>query len=266
MPTLDLEVARELLDKSHALLMEKAEGRTIIDTPSFFQVLDPGRPIEVFNAVYRANFKEDRAEEEISAALERFRRLRVPFRWVVAASSRPKDLAARLAARKPTSVVRSCGFAASCDLLQPLPTPHVTVEDLCRENLQDYILAASESFAETGPGAVDSLRALAYEAVERPNPNSLSFLARYKGQAAGIGRLRILRYGDRVAGYIAGGGVRPRFRHRGVARLLSHFGKALKERGIEIILAHAREELAAPIFRKLGFHEFDVHQIFRFQS
>ena len=262
----DIAAARELLEKVNILLLEKKPGRIILDTPEMFQVVDPGMRITTCNAVYRTNLDETRADEMISAAMKRFRVQGLPFRWTVSSSSLPKDLAARLTAKKPSSVLESSGFAATCDMVPDLPAPHVTVEYLRADNLQDYIQAAAESFAEIGPTPVNSLKALAQDSVARPNPDSLSFLARYRGRPAGIGRLRILRDGQRTAGYIAGGGVSPRFRHRGVARMVSQFSKELARRGIPLLLAHANEKNAAPLLRRLGFLEFDKQRLFVFEK
>jgi|GEM_PF-2391809 len=263
---MNLDDVGNLLDKCFVLLIEKRPGRTIVDTPELCQVIDPGMPNTASNAVYRTNFDDHNAEERISEAMGKFRCLGLPFRWTVNSLSRPKDLAARLAARKPDSILESTGFAAPCELVPCLPAPHVTVEDLSAGNLQDYILAATESFAEIGQAPIDALKDLAKDALARPNPDSLSFLARYKGQPAGIGRLKILRDGSQVAGYIGGGGVRPCFRHRGVVRMVSHFAQELKKRGIPLLLAHANEKTSAPIMRRLGFREYGKEWIFVFSK
>lgn len=264
--TSNLDDAGPFLDKCQALLVEKRDGRTIIDTPEFFQVIDPGMPITVCNAVYRTVFEEDSADEMIAAAMSRFKEHSLPFRWVVNSSSRPTDLAARLEARKPSKVQRSLGFAASCDQVRSLPAPHVTVEPLSAANLGGYILVVTEAFAEIGAAIVASLTSLAREAAARPKLDSLWFLARYKGEPAGIGTVMILRDGGLAAGYLAGGGVRPRFRHRGVVRMTGRFAQELLERGVPLVLTHAIETTSAPILRKLGFREFSPSLGFYFPA
>jgi hypothetical protein len=89
--------------------MEKRVGRTIIDSPEIFQVIDPGMPIVTCNAVYRTNFEESCAEDRISSAIETFRSRGLPFRWAVNSMSRPIDLAARLAARSPSAILEGTG-------------------------------------------------------------------------------------------------------------------------------------------------------------
>ena len=255
----------EFLDKYFMLvhLQERARrpGRTIIDTPEIFQVIDPAMPIVSCNAVYRANFEESRVEERISETIGRFRTLGLPFRWAVNSLSSPKDLAERLAARSPSAINEGSGFAIFCDQMPVLPAPHVTIEDLSAGNLQDYILAA-----QRGRPSTDALKVLAQDDLASPDPDSLSFLARYKGQPAGIGRLRIVRDGARVAGYIGGGGVRPCFRHRPVLRMVSHFAQELQRRGIPLLLAHGNEKTSAPLMRRLGFREYSKVKFFVFSN
>lgn len=240
--------------------------RTIIDTPEIFQISDPSMPITTCNTVLRANFEESRVEERISEVIGSFRAMKVPFRWAVSSLSTPNDLAERLGKRNPPHIVESVGFAISCERMPILSAPHVTVEDLSADNIQNFILAATESFAEKGQAAVDALKTLAHDEIARPNPDSLSFLARYKGQPAGIGRMKILRDGARIAGYIGGGGVRPCFRHRGIVRGVSHFAKELQRRGIPLLLAHGDEATSAPIMRRLGFHSYGKIRFFMFPN
>jgi ribosomal protein S18 acetylase RimI-like enzyme len=146
-----------------------------------------------------------------------------------------------------------------------LPAPHVTVEELSAGNLDDYILAATDSFAEISEAAVESLKALARNEVAKPNPSALSFLARYKGLPAGFGRLRILRDGGLVAGYIGGGGVRPCFRHRPVIRMVCRLATELQRRGIGLMLAHGNVKTSAGILKKLGFRAYREQRYYTFR-
>lgn len=261
-----LEKAKNLLDRHGVLLAEPRPGRTITDTPEIFMIMDPGKPVAVFNQVIHANFEADEAEDRISEVFEMFRSRGLPFRWAVNSLSSPNDLGERLLARNPVNVTESIGYAIPCCRMPQLPAPHVTVEELNKENLQDYILAATDSFAEISESAVESLKVLARDEVAKPNPTALSFLARYKGLPAGFGRLRILRENGLVAGYIGGGGVRPRFRHRPVVRMICLLARELQRRGIELLLAHGNVKTSAGILKKLGFRAYGEQRYYTFSK
>jgi hypothetical protein len=47
-----LEKAKDLLDRHGMLLAEPRPGRTITDTSEIFMMMDPGKPVAVFNAEY----------------------------------------------------------------------------------------------------------------------------------------------------------------------------------------------------------------------
>lgn len=261
-----LEKAKDLLNRHGMLLAEPRPGRTITDTPEIFMVMDPGKPVDVFNQVIRANFEADEAEDRISEVFGIFRSQGLPFRWAVNVLSSPSDLGDRLLARNPVNVTVSIGCGILCGRMPQLPAPHVTVEELNAENLQDYIVAAADSFAEISDAAVESLKVLARDEAAKPNPTALSFLARYKGLPAGFGRLRILKADGLVAGYIGGGGVRPRFRHRPVIHMICLLAGELQRRGIDLMLAHGNVKTSAGILKKLGFHAFGEQRYYAFSK
>jgi len=260
-----LDMAGDYLDQSGVILAKRNPSEITIDTPELFQIINPGTPIESRNSVVRFNLSEAEAPGRIKAALKRFRDLGLPSRFMVTDSGRPKNLAALLQAEGPANVVRSRGFAIKCSDLKKLPAPHVTVEELSAANLDDFILAVQESFAET-PSSVRGFTRLAQDSVRTHDADTINFLARYKGQPAGIGRIGLIRGDGWAAGYIGGGGVRPRFRHRPVIFALSHLAEYLQARGINLLMAHAREERAAPLLRRFGFREFGPADYYYFAA
>ena len=263
--SLNLADAADLLQRCNSILAKQKSDITIIETGEMFQVLDPGRPFAVANTITWANFEEDRAEEAITAAMQRYREKSLPFRWFVFPNSRPADLSARLLARKPTAALEHFGFAAACAAAQSFRAPEISLELLCPANLKDYLLAGSESFAEISQASVDSIKGLAQETLARPNPDYLLFLARLKGEPVGFCGIRILREGGKVAGMLGGAGVRPAFRHRGVMRaMIKQRAQEMSRRGIEFLIVYSNAQTSAPIFRKLGFDEVFPFQIFEF--
>lgn len=260
-----LDRAGAYLDQSDVILEKMKRSEITIDTPELFQIINPGTPIESLNSVGRVNFSEAGAPGLIKAAIKLFRDHGVPSRWMVTDSSRPKNLGGLLLAEGANNIVRSRGFAINCADLKKLPAPHVTIEELSAANLDAFILAVQESFAEA-PASVKGFTRLAQDAVRAPDPNVVNFLARYKGQPAGIGRIWLMRGDGWAAGYIGGGGVRPRYRHRPVIFSLSHLAEYLQERGINLLMAHAREEKAAPLLRRFGFREYGPADYYYFGS
>lgn len=260
-----IERAGGFLDQSDVILAKMKPSEITIDTPELFQIINPGTPIESRNSVGRADFGEAEARGLIRAALKRFRAHGVPSRWMVTDSSRPRNLAALLMAEGACNVVRSRGFAINCSDLKRFAAPQVTVEELSAGNLDDFILTVEESFAQT-PSSVKGFSSLARDAVRAPDPNVVNFLARYKGQPAGIGRVWLIRGDNWAAGYVGGGGVRPRFRHRPVIFAIGQMAEYLQARGIEVMMAHAREERAAPLLQRFGFREFGPADYYYFNG
>ncbi|MDD5655979.1 MAG: hypothetical protein PHF00_01835 [Elusimicrobia bacterium] len=261
-----LEEAGAMLEKSLVLMTKKRAGRVIADSSELFSVTEMGKPFHAFNGVYRTRLQGGREDERIDAVMAEFRSRSLPFRWYVFPSSQPADLAARLEARKPTLVIRNFGFAAMCETTASLEIPGLTVEPLDACNFMDYSMVVEDSFLEIGRPAVENIRALAREALRKPDPGYLILLARLGGVPAGFCALRILRDDARVAGFFCGAGVRPCLRRRGVMRgMIAERAKALIERKVPILMVYGSEKFSAPIFRKLGFREFHEMRIYEFE-
>jgi len=264
---MNLEDAAALLEKSNILSARKRPKVTIVETAEIFQVIDPSRPFSAPNSIYRTDFVPGREEESITSAMERYRAKSLPFRWYVFPDSRPQDLATRLSARKPAVVLSHFGFAAPCAIAQSISAPEISLEPLSAANLDEYVLAGTESFAEISQSSVDGIRGLAGQSVKSPEPDYLLFLARCEGEPAGFCGIKIVRDGDMAAGFLAGAGVRPAFRRRGVMRaMIKQRAQELLRRGIEFMIVYSNAKTSAPIFRKLGFHEALSFQIFEFSG
>jgi len=262
---MNLEDAAALLEECNILSARKRPGVTIVETDEIFQVLDPSRPFATANSICRTNFAPGREEESISSAMDRYGAKSLPFRWYVFPGSRPKDLAARLSARNPTLVLPQFGFAAPCAMAHSIPAPEISLEPLSASNLEEYILVGLESFAEIGRSTVDTIKGLAVQAVRSPDPDYLIFLARCAGEPAGFCAIKMVRDGNKAAGFLGGAGVRPAFRHRGVMRaMIKQRAQEMLRRGLEFMLVYSNARTSAPIFRKLGFHEVFPFQIFDF--
>ena len=90
----------------------------------------------------------------------------------------------------------------------PLPPPGVSIERVTAANLEEFVRTTAEGFEwppEWRDAAMDGLR-------RAFRPESYRFLARFKGEPAGVGSLRGVR--DRIAN-LGGGAVVPLLRGKG---------------------------------------------------
>ncbi|OGR44549.1 MAG: hypothetical protein A2X35_00355 [Elusimicrobia bacterium GWA2_61_42] len=262
----ELDLAANCMAKYDILLAKQQPQQTTIDTPEIFQVINPGLPTESHNTVLRTNFSKEQASARIKEVIASFSKLGLPFRWAVKPDSRPENLAELLQAEGPVEITHARGFAVSCADIKPAPGG-ITTEELSAANLEEFILAASESYEASERRMANALNLLSREALKNPNPDLIHFLVRLNGQAAGFGRLRVINADGVSAGYIGAFGVRKDFRKRGVfTAILARFAELLKERSIPVLLSQVREETNAPLLRKLGWQELGLTHYYYFPA
>jgi GNAT superfamily N-acetyltransferase len=221
----------------------------VIDRPDWYQVTTPGRPLVVYNGVYRSVLAEAEADSIIDRVMEEYRALSLPFRWTVGPSARPTDLTERLQSRGMVEFARTLGMVIRSDAPMPAIRLGVTVERVTPETVMDWARASGGGWGmpdEYLEGyAADTIGQMAYlgDQVEY-------VLARVDGEPAGAAMVQYVR----GIGMLKGTAVRPEFRRRGAYQALVAWRLAdMQRRGVEWAAIQATVGTSEPICRALGF-------------
>lgn len=247
MNIIDLSLAVE--DCVIASAWKQADSQ-IIDKPDVYKLINTETPYEFMNGVYRSRFGPNTAAKEIEEHFRVFREKKVSFRWYVFPQSKPADLDERLQKFNPTTVTEMQGLYANTDDRHFQMPEGVVVEALSSENIEDYIETSNAGWGQTGPQA-EKIRLKVRRDFEKGEMGDYRcFLAKYAGQPAATGLMRVVN----KVGYFYGGSTRPEFRGKGAYRgLVCHRLRLLEAENVPLAIVLARKNTSAPICRKLGF-------------
>jgi hypothetical protein len=123
----------------------------IIQDPHWFQVITRSSRGLMANSVAKCEIDDGDIDKRIQQTIATYRGLGTPFHWVVAPSSRPRDLAQRLVAAGMHLGGTSSGLIADPRKITVSKRPDVTVEPVTEKNIDEYTsLISSDAFIEDG--------------------------------------------------------------------------------------------------------------------
>lgn len=221
---------------------------SVIERPGVLQLVTPALRQGGLNQVAHFDVDAARAEEEIDAALARFAAHGVRFRWPVDPTSRPGDLAERLARRG----LRSAWVRGMWREVAPWSSS-AGPEELCVEEVGPATVDEFNSTTAQGWGMSAEPLEGYHRAVLAAAGAHRMYLARWNGRPAGTAGL--VAFARSV--YLIGAVVLPSFRERGVYRaLVNERLRFAAARGLRLATSHALEASSAPLLERLGFRSF----------
>lgn len=244
----DEDVRRAALDAPRRAYV-RFPGLEVIERPGWCQLVAPMFREAGLNGVWHCALPDDDADAAIDGAIAEYAALGVRFRWLVDDESRPRDLAARLAARGLTAEPCRIMARATARPVDAPADPDITVERVARDD--DDARAAFDAVA-TGGWELDPAPFIAYHRILLDDPAGAAtlYLARWRGEPAATALH--LRIGRTI--FLVAGVVLPAHRGRGLYRALVAArlrDAASEDRPLAITLARA--STSAPILDRLGF-------------
>ncbi len=225
------------------------DATQVTDTNEIYRIENIQSPFEHLNVIFKTQINEQKADDQIQKIYEFYRAKKISFRWYVFPHSEPANLNDRVLGLRPSKVTEMACLHADVGTFPNAIFQNVSVEELSLENLDEYCLANNDGWSMTG-AAAEKLKLDVKKDLEKQHMGYCSFLARYQGEPASTGLLRIV--GD--AGYFLGGSTSHRFRNKGVySALVQHRIQILKNMRIPTALVFAQKATSAPICIKLGF-------------
>jgi hypothetical protein len=231
----------------------------IIKDPHWFQVITRSSRGILANSVSKCEVNEADIDKRIEQTFATYRSLGNPFHWVIAPSSRPRDLATRLVAAGMHHGGTSYGVIGDPRKVEAQMPSGVTIEPLTAKNVHEYNSVMSpDRFVEDH--AVERHRKLVHHHLGEKTHLISHFLAKFQGRPAGIAEIR---YHTGYA-FIPGGRpqVTPEFANKGVFKALgAHLAADAAKRDFQVIATYAGKD-CVPIWSKLGFEKTSDYEIY----
>jgi len=214
------------------------------DPPPVVRLLTPGAPTVFKNSVVYTKLGEAAADAAIEATIGEYLEHGLPFRWIVAPSSRPADLRERLLAHGLRHAETTVGMLAD-PALELAPSPGVEVLPLTAERFEDWLRVQADAWS-VPPAGIAYLRASEAEFLSGRDAQVVAYL---DGEPVGTA---CTQHHDDFA-HLAGGAVRRDARRRGVYRaMLARRLALLREAGVDVVTVHCLKTTSYPICLGLG--------------
>jgi GNAT superfamily N-acetyltransferase len=215
----------------------------------------------MFNGVIQTTLAEDEADERIEAILARFRADGLPMVWWGGPSRRPRDLGARLLARRLTTSGNEPGMAADLDTLNKdvtLPAG-LTIERVAGDAaLREWMLTLQAS--DVPPGRREPDLRLQRPASYAADDDYRLYLARLDGAPVGTASAQI---GAGVVGLYCVSVIQAARRQGvGAAVTLAALREA-REQGYRFGVLGA-SEMGEGVYLRLGFEQYCLLQMYVF--
>jgi GNAT superfamily N-acetyltransferase len=215
----------------------------------------------MFNGVIQTTLAEDEADERIEAILARFRADGLPMVWWSGPSRRPRDLGARLLARRLTTSGNEPGMAADLHTLKEdvaLPAG-LTIERVAGDAaLREWMLTLQAS--DVPPGRREPDLRLQRPASYAADDDYRLYLARLDGAPVGTASAQI---GAGVVGLYCVSVIQAARRQGvGAAVTLAALREA-REQGYRFGVLGA-SEMGEGVYLRLGFEQYCLLQMYVF--
>ena len=261
-------VSQALVDFANGWRQPPAPGFEIIETPRYRIVLQPDFPVPGPNSASWVRCQEGEADEVIGEVSAIFRERALPLMWVLDPGTEPASFPEFLAAR---GVLPDPLAAESMVMVLPIgvrfDAPAVAGMEL-HDGLNDLdtFRRVDAVNAEAFGGRIppDDLRYSTQ--LERRRQNQIAagnrhvVLATVDGEPAGSSGLSLYPPDGAI---INGGGVRPKFRGRGVYRAMVAARLGLAREGGVAGLSVWGAPMSAPILARLGFEKVGWRRFYR---
>jgi GNAT superfamily N-acetyltransferase len=235
-----------------------APGIEVIETGRYVITLQPDFPIPGPNSISWIRCRRDEADDVIREARAIIAPRRLPVMWILDPETAPRDFGDRLVALGAAPDPRS----PHCDVMAlpvevtiaPPPIADFEIRDALADldTFRQADAVGAEAFGGTAPSDEPAFIA----SQERRRLNSIAdgsrrhLLACVDGEPAGAGGMNVF---PPAGATISGGGVRPKFRGRGVYRALVAARLEIARRaGVPGLAVWGGPE-SAPILARLGF-------------
>lgn len=240
--------------------VSKKTENEVIASANWVQVTTPTARTPFKNSVCKSVLSEENVSARIEETIAHYQNLKLPFRWMVAPNSQPKNLAEKLIHRgfKLSNLLE--GLYAQPVALKIETNPEVKVMKVTLENLDDWILVQEHAWKIPELG-LRFMRSEMQQMLSRSDRKAIDYIAYLEGSPVGAGRVNF--YEDYA--FLTGAAVRPEARLKGVYRtLLNTRVQEIHARGIDSIVIHCLKDTSAPICLKLGFEKVCEIQSYHF--
>ncbi len=246
-----------LVERATWELAQQKDGQELVSQSDWVQITSPFAPTPFMNAVLRCELTGSEIDAQIKTTVEHFRSRKLPFRWKIVPSTKPKDLAARLEKNGLILKEKLFGLIAFPEELKVESNAKVRVEELSLRNLEDWLTVQADAWKVPPPGIAYQRKSMA-SALESNDKIYENYLAYLDGKPVGSAAMRITN--EYV--YLMGGAVNEKSRGLGVYRTLTaHRLERIGGLGLPAVI-HCLEKTSAPICLKLGFEKICEIQSF----
>jgi hypothetical protein len=234
----------------------------IIDEADWYQVTTPEAPTIALNGIYRCKLDDEVFEKRLSATKDEYKKLNLPFRWIVGPSSRPRNLELRLKENGFQLNSESSGMVALVNEIKAQIAPGISVEIIDEMTVDDYVETCSAGWAM--PDHLKAgLRSDLLSSIQSRDQTLVYCVAKYEGKPAGSATLKLTSQ----SAHLLGGSVHPDFRMRGIYQALVAFRCDLAAKhGKSLITTHALKTTSAPLCAKMGLREVATFKMFSLEA
>jgi len=240
----------QLVERATWESAQNREGQEVIATPTWVRITSPKSPTAFLNGVLRCELSDDEADTEVPSTISHYRELKLPFRWKIVPSSRPRNLSERLEKNGLALKEKLFGLIGNAKSLSVAPNPNVRVETVTLQNLEAWLTVQADAWNVPPPGIQYQRRSMT-EALTTGKSKYENYLAYIGDKPVGSAAMRIAD--DYVL--LMGGAVNETYRHQDVYRTLTaHRLNRIAELNLPAVV-HCLENTSAPICLKLGFEK-----------
>ncbi len=248
----------ELLEQAYIDSHWENHKNKIINTPDWSQIITPGGQHSSANCVLRTRLSKGDVAIKIDQTVEMYEKLKVPYRWLVTPSTRPKDLEKFLLKKGLSLLYEASGMMSSIRDQIKSYSSEIRVVQTSIQSLDTYIETFGRCW-ELPHHQIDEFKADSLFALSNSPDRFLPFVAYFEGKPVGTSALLNIPSG----GYLAAGTVDKKYRGRGIYKaMVSHRAKVAKEYGNTNVFIHAKKLTSAPICERLGFESVYDYKVF----
>jgi GNAT superfamily N-acetyltransferase len=237
-----------------------APGIEIVETPRYRITLQPDYPIPGPNSVAWVRCRDDEVDDLVREVHSIVAPRRLPLMWTLDPDTQPRDLGERLVARGIALDSEADVMVLAADAgIETAPNARLVIRDALAdaEAFRDADAVNAEAFGNPQRDPVQQERRRAHQLAAG---NRRVLLATVDGEPAASAGLTLF---PPFGAILNGGGVRARFRGRGLYRaLVAERLRLAREAGVPGVQVWGGH-LSAPILRGLGFETVSRRRLYR---